>query len=289
MLTVRKAYAEDFEKIYPLLLEINNKRITKAGWQRIFRNHWNAEEDYFGYVLVDQQEILGFMSTIFSKRVIDGQLHNFCNLSTWIVKEEARNKSLLLVSPILQLTNYTFTMFTLAGKLEVIWEKFGFKRLNSSYKLLLPLPSITGSFLAKKGLITFDHRVIERHLTATELAIFHDHARYNCAFSFIRSDNGNCLIILRRIIRKGLPFVYIHYLSNKEVFSRYINVLRLTIMRQLKVLGIAVQERHLANNINIPHTISLSSDQCYNEYYKSDRLAPHQIDDLYSELFLLDV
>jgi acetoacetyl-CoA synthetase len=286
MVTVTKAYAHDFEKIYPLLLELNNPRISKETWQRIFLSHWHSDQDYVGFVLVDQEEILGFMSTIFSKRLIDGQPHNFCNLSSWIVKEQARSKSLLLVAPVLSLKNYTFTMVTLATRLELLWEKFGFKRLNSEYKLLLPLPGISLGF--GQSPITFDSNIIEGQLTSDELTIFRDHGDYNCIFALIKSDGAKCFIVFRRITRKGLPFAYIHYISNPTVFTETINKLRLKIVRKLKVVGIIVQDRYFTQN-NIFGAINLSSNKCYNEFYKSDLLEPRQIDDLYSELVLLDV
>jgi acetoacetyl-CoA synthetase len=286
MVTVRKAYAYDFEKIYPLLLELNNPLITREYWQRIFQTHWHSDQDYIGYVLVEQDEILGFMSTIFSKRFIDGQPYNFCNLSSWIVKEQARSKSLLLLSPILSLQNYTFTMVTLVKKLEVLWEKFGFKRLNSDYKLLLPLPGI--SLGSGQSFITFDPKIIEGQLNSDELTIFRDHTAYNCNFALINANSGKCFMVFRTIKRKGLRFAYIHYVSNPAVFTGTINKFRLKILRNLKVVGLIVQERYLTSN-NIFGAITLSSNKCYNEFYKSALLAPRQIDDLYSELMLLDV
>ena len=49
MATVRKVYKEDFELVYPLFVQLNHSRANQDCWRQIFINHWNAQEDYFGY------------------------------------------------------------------------------------------------------------------------------------------------------------------------------------------------------------------------------------------------
>ena len=36
MVTIKKAEAKDFEKIYPLLTTINNSPLTKEDWKKLF-------------------------------------------------------------------------------------------------------------------------------------------------------------------------------------------------------------------------------------------------------------
>ena len=57
MTIVRKAIAQDFEKIYPLFKSFENARLQKNDWQLLFIDHWKSKEGYFGYVLEDKKRI----------------------------------------------------------------------------------------------------------------------------------------------------------------------------------------------------------------------------------------
>ena len=74
---IKKVYPEDFDLIYPLLLGYNNQRITKEDWRQLFVNHWDNDEQYLGLGLVDQDEYIGFIGLLFSKRIIDDKEYKF--------------------------------------------------------------------------------------------------------------------------------------------------------------------------------------------------------------------
>ncbi|MBI4645685.1 MAG: hypothetical protein HY738_03570 [Bacteroidia bacterium] len=67
MSTVRKAYPGDFEFIVPLLEKFNNPEFTKERWHRLFKKHWESDEEHIGYVMIDNDIPVGFFVTIFNK------------------------------------------------------------------------------------------------------------------------------------------------------------------------------------------------------------------------------
>src|SRR5215468_5831498 len=93
---IREARADDFKRVYPLLLAFKNPHVKEENWRQLFVDHSGLQNDRFGWVLVDGDEVVGFIGTIFSDRTIRGQTVRLCNLSNWIVKQEYRMHSLAL-------------------------------------------------------------------------------------------------------------------------------------------------------------------------------------------------
>ena len=59
MVTVKKATQNDFEKLLPLLFELDSRKQTQDEWQRLFRAHWDDHKNYFGYVMYDGENAVG--------------------------------------------------------------------------------------------------------------------------------------------------------------------------------------------------------------------------------------
>ena len=131
---IKKVYPEDFDLIYPLLLGYNNQRITKEDWRQLFVNHWDNDEQYLGLALVDQDEYIGFIGLLFSKRIIDDKEYKFCNINNWIVKEQYRSQSLLQLLHVLKLKDYTFTNLTPIPEIIPIFKKLGFRETKETSK-----------------------------------------------------------------------------------------------------------------------------------------------------------
>ncbi|MGL6344077.1 MAG: GNAT family N-acetyltransferase, partial [Waterburya sp.] len=98
-----------FPQFYPLLREINPE-LSATEWYSLFTPQWDQPEKFCGYGLFDETEIVGFLGFIFSQRIINGQLENFCNLTSWIVKEPYRGRGISLFLALRKLMkDYTIT------------------------------------------------------------------------------------------------------------------------------------------------------------------------------------
>jgi acetoacetyl-CoA synthetase len=60
-------------------------------------------------VLVDGDDVVGFVSTILSERTIRGETVRLCNTSSWIVKHEYRTHSLALHAKVVADKSVTVT------------------------------------------------------------------------------------------------------------------------------------------------------------------------------------
>lgn len=284
--SVRKAHLDDFEEVYPLLLDFRNPRLTKDDWRQLFINHWESPEDYCGYVLVDRKKIVGFIGTIFSKRHLQGKEYKFCNISSWIVKREHRNKSLYLFFPLLGLSDYTLTSLTVSKNIYNIYAKLNFNEMASSVHLfpLLPVLSLFG--ISNECKVIYDYDIIETYLSPTELVIFEDHKKFKCKSLLLKSNKGNCYLVITKVERIRLPFVYVHFISNLPVYEKFIHKVAFQILWHCKAVGLIVDERLLQGyktcwgaKYKLPHF----------KFYRSSSLMAEDIDNLYSELILLNL
>src|SRR5262245_50374537 len=133
MATVEKATPAMFDDIYPLLLELDKTHSIEK-WRTIFDYQWESGEGYVGYTLVDGRKVVGFNGALFSRRIIGGREVKFCNLTSWIVKEQYRTESLRLVFPILNLKGYTFTNLTMNDRAWDVAKRLGFKNLDANIR-----------------------------------------------------------------------------------------------------------------------------------------------------------
>jgi len=77
MVVVKKATADLFEQIYPLLRSFDKRKVGRDEWRRAFGLRWSSLHDHFGYVLMDGDRVVGFLGALFHEREINGKVYNF--------------------------------------------------------------------------------------------------------------------------------------------------------------------------------------------------------------------
>ena len=280
---VKKAKAENFSDIYSLLLKFDSPNILEDDWRNLFIRRWDNKEDYFGYMLVDNDKVVGFFGLIFCERYINNNKSKFCNLTSWIVEPEYRAHSLSLLKPVLRLEGYTLTNFTAVEQVYKIFKRFGFKELGAKVNIILPLP-LSNSFF-KKCDVLFDRDEIALHLSPGDLKIYNDHFHFKSRYILLISGRGSCFIVVTRVYRKKIPFAYVHYIGNLDLFVGHINKAKFSIIRKLKVAALLVDERLLRKK-KLPFAVNYNMP--LPKLYRSETLSRYDIDSLYSECILMN-
>jgi len=281
---VQKAYAKDFDKVYTSLLAAHDPRIDREDWRQLFIKHWDIPEDYHGYMLVDNEEVVGFLGTIFSTRKIHDREYRFCNLTSWIVKPEHRNKSLFLLFPLLKLAEYTFTNLSAQEHVAAIHRELGFTEIGSRAQILLPLCRFSFPRNNKYRII-FDHNKINNCLKGEEINIFNDHLKFKCSHILLESENDYCYIVTSKLIKKMVPILYIHYIGNLNLFLKLIHKVAFKLLYHFKAVGLLIEDRFV-EGLNLKGAIKYNLPQ--HKLFKSPSLQAKDIDNLYSERILLN-
>jgi hypothetical protein len=174
---VRRAVQSDVFPVFQLIRHSNLNRLPIAARLRgFFPPAWGGQETYYGYILEDEGEIVGFLGTLHTRREIRGKLEDICEIHSWFVKKEYRNQSLNLLMPVLAMKRTrTIINFTPTPKVYDLGKKLGFQDLETKLTLFFPIPMGIRSV----EIVTDPWRVPE-FLHGEDLRIFNDHKDVPC-------------------------------------------------------------------------------------------------------------
>jgi hypothetical protein len=280
--TIEKATSTDFERVYPLLLDFNNPRLSRDNWRQIFNPNWNSPENYCGLLLLDGGRVQGYLGLLFSARMIKGSVEKFCNMTSWIVREDYRSQSLRMLLEILKLSDYTITNFTPSPKVRVILKRLGFMEMDINQRILYPVSGTL--FPGSEYRCIFDLDAISRRLDPIDQTILFDHRGFHCRHVLVTDTNDYCYLVLKNRIYQHLPFAIVHYISNPDFFLKAIDLVRTKICWKLKVAGLIVDQRCVGAQT---FKCSRTYPRRYDFFFKSKSLGQTDIDTLYSEMILL--
>ncbi|AMO54706.1 hypothetical protein GZ77_24115 [Endozoicomonas montiporae] len=271
---VRAATAEDFDAVYPLLQELNSTRFTREIWQRLFTNLWQQDDWCPGYVLDNGEEVVGFLGGLNSTTELNDEVHTVCNLTAWIVKDEYRSNSIMLLMPFLKRKNTSLTSLTSSPEAYKVYKKLGFKDVDSECRIIYPLPSITGKYR-----VISDREKVLQALSQQEEKVFSDHEGLDVKQLVISDRKEHCYLLITRRLGRG----HIHKISNVELFRKAIGAVSRTICKSINVKSLQVDERFLEGQ-----KILLSRKKAFSQPKQvRGLLPPVLVDAAYSELSVL--
>jgi hypothetical protein len=285
MIAVEKIDCTRFDEIKALLSKFPG-RLSDTDWRRIFDYRWQRDETHCGLALMDDGRPVGFLGMIFSQRQIEGRTEKFCNLTAWVVEEAHRSRALTLILPVLRLKDYTVIDLTPSRRVYRMQRRLGFQDLDTHCRILLPFGRKL--FQPRVGAIRIirDPAVIEATLQGEHLRIFRDHRPYRCQHLVAATDTRYCYILYSPLKRKRIPYAHIQYISDPEFFARAYRPIRNAVLRTTRSLFIMIDSRFV-ENMKLP--LSLAMPFRAPKQYRSQRLRPCQIDNLYSEVILLNL
>lgn len=273
---VREAQVEDFERVYPLLRQLNDTRMTRPVWHRLFEPLWRGEGFCPGYVLEDNELIGGFIGTLYSARLIHGREHRLCNLTSWVVLPEYRSQSVMLLLPILRDKAVTLTSLTSSVEAYAVYKKLGFADLDTSARVIYrsPLPGRRGYQIA-----TGEDCLAQ--LGGASLQVGRDHEGLDIIHCLVsRGDDGACYLLLESKRARA----HVHHISDVLWFRRHVSAFRRALLNALGLRTLQVDERFLQQK-----KLFLSRAKVFDQpkQFRSRELGGDDIDALYSELAVL--
>lgn len=284
---VTKVSKQHFDIIFPLLHDFDQSH-SKEQWKNIFEQPFNNGEDNCGYALFDGDKVVGFLGYIYSSKLIENKLTKFCNLTTWIVLEEYRNNSLQLIYPILKMKDYCITNYIPAKNVYEVSKKLGFKDLEVYENILLPiLNPIKCLFNKCTFIIGLDEilKFLQNEGEVYLLNVVNAHKNYNCNFVLIKSKRSFSLILFTKVKRKKITFAQIQYISNKELFFSCLDRFKIILMWRFKIISPIIENRNLIKGNRL---FSIKVKFNNPQVYKGEVIDKSKIDNLYSELILLN-
>src|SRR3974390_227859 len=118
------------------------------GWQGLFNYSWKHPSYPYGYAITQGEEMLAFVGTIFSERVIDGKNRVCCNMNTWYVSQAHRNQMLAIniLRPIIAMKDVLITALSPGDLTVTVLGRLGFKVLDEEQIAIPIAPALLPAF-----------------------------------------------------------------------------------------------------------------------------------------------
>ena len=279
---VRPITEADLPRVAAFLQAHMNARVPAERWVSAFDAPWAGDRPNAGFMLLDDDAVVGAHLAFYSQRTIDGRTERFCDLAAWCVLEEYRFYGLRLLKALLAQDGYHFTDLSPSGNVVSINERLGFRYLDTTTALV---PSLPWSSWPGRATISADPAVIERTLTGRDLQLYRDHAGAQAARHLVLVQGDEwCYVVIRRERWKRLPgFASILHVSNPELFRRLARPFARHLLLRHRVVA-ALSEDRIAGR---PPRLSFRVRPLRQRMFHSPDLEPEHIDYFYSELLCL--
>jgi hypothetical protein len=178
-----------------------NQSVSVEAWRALLTPPWGDRGPDHGYQLRVAGTLVGVYAAVYSERDVDGAVVCVCNLAAFCVRDDYRTHSLRLVRALLKRRDYVFTDFSPSGNVVAMNERLGFRRLDTSTRLVvnLPLPRIRGI------LLTEDPDVIAATLRGKDAIAFRDHRAAAAArHLLVRRGDDYAYLVFRADARKRM-------------------------------------------------------------------------------------
>ncbi len=279
MVTVEPITGADRAAVADFLHRHLNPRVPPAAWQRAMRTSWAPDAGDHGYLLRDGGAVVGAYLAFYSERTIAGRRERFCNLGAWCVLPAYRRHAPRLLRALLSRRDTHFTDLSPSGSVVEINRRLGFRFLDTTTVLVPARPRLA------PGAVTDRPDEVVAALDDRQRRLFRDHADAPAVHHvLLRRGDRTCYVMARRERRRGLPlFASVLHVSDPEVFRRMAGALGGHLLRRHGVAALLVEPR-IAGCRPLG---ALPWPRPRPKMYRSERLTPDQIDDLYSELVCL--
>jgi hypothetical protein len=216
---------------------------------------------------------------------IDGRTERFCNVTSWVTRETHRGQGALLVLQLQRLHGYTITNLTSTQNASRVFTRLGFQTLDDAWTVLPPSPLLAFAALRTKCRLLFNPEEMRPLLGDDEARILEDHLPY-ARHMLVATPEGMCYVVYTIRPRWKMRSARIHYLSDKTIFERCWPRIHLNLLGRHGTVFAEAASRILSG---IRIAGSVRKQMRAPPLFRSNRLSPQQVNDLYTEIVLLGV
>ena len=284
---VRLALEHDIDPICTLLHEKMNSRIPVSRWRKLMTYQWLADKPDFGRVVESNGRILGFCGMVYADRMIGDNERSLrheriVSMSSWYLDKSLRGQGLgrdMLLSAI-EDRSLTYATLTNSRKPLGIVEALGFRILEDKRyewrKTGVADPAVV---------VHSDLKALRTSLTPHQRQILDDMAGLPLAPMLLEHADRQALLFFS-IKTKGenVTWFDLMYASDPELFVGCARALANLLLPDTPAV-LAADGRFVKN----PPVGIVAKPLPVGRYFISESVEPYELDNLYSELQLLDL
>ncbi len=217
MITLREIFDEDLEDVYYFLSENFNPELELDVWSLAFNRSWMPEKPNNGFMLLENNNIVGVLCALYSQRQTQEGIRNVCNTSTWFVLDAYRFHSLKLMTAILSQKGFFFTSLSASQNVYELHLQLKFRSHVTTLVAIPHLPKL--NYFSRKLEILADPESISRYLDSHINQISIDHMDLATVQQVVfRTSDETLLVIYDIRTVRGVRATNIFYLSNPDMF-----------------------------------------------------------------------
>jgi len=218
--TLREIFDDDLQDVYYFLSSNYDPELKWDIWRSAFCRSWMPEKPNNGFMLVENQTIVGVLCALYSQQQTKKGIRNVCHNSTWFVLDTYRSHSLKLMVALLGQKGFFFTAMSVNQELYEIHRRFKFQSKVTNLIAIPNLPKL--NYFSKRLEILVDPESISRSLDSHIKQISIDHTDIPTVQQIVfRTSNDTLLVIFDIRNVRGVPATNIFYLSNRDMFSQH--------------------------------------------------------------------
>ncbi len=282
--TVHPIADEDLTDVCQFLHDQLDASRPVEAWEKAFQNSWMPAKPNHGFLLRDQDKVVGVIGAIYSEQRIRGQVEQFCNITSWCVLDAYRLQSMQLAITLTSQEGYHYTDLSPTEVVAGVLRFLKFKPLDANPTLMANLP---WPGLGRDGSrVIVDPEELERELPPEAARIYQDHRDYPGLYHLAVGRAGQfCYLIYKRRTIRGLPCAMIIGLTDAALFLRYRWMLGHHFLMKLRMPITGIETRLLPAK----PPISLQRHGYRSKMYRSETLDASDITSFYSEAIALDL
>jgi GNAT superfamily N-acetyltransferase len=278
---IRPASGDDIEQVVGLLASKMGAKISPDRWRRLFDYPWRPSDADFGRVAVDGDRIVGFVGMVYADRPISGRPERIVNICAWYLDKEHRGLGIgaELMRRATDDATATYTILTSSSKTLHILPSIGYRVLDDQRRVWRRRRSGASAAVTIEG-------DPAPHLRDSERRLLADHAGLPVTSVLVRASGGRFLAVMSPKVKAGgLRYWDLLHVSDVELFAATAQDVADALIGPDENAVLAADLRFIAANGPGGEYERFAVPR----FFKSSRLGREHIDNLYSEVQLLDL
>lgn len=260
-----------------------NPAISQQIWISGFQHNWLPDPPNHGFKLLADGKLVGALGAIYSRQEIDGTATDFCNLTSLVVEDAYRARSMDLLSACLSQKQFRFTNFTPTPSVAKMLRLFRFRELPSGERLVIHAP-LPASAMGLK--ITDRPEALARLLNEDARKLWRDHQNLPWLRSFAVGQGSDwCVVFWRPSKLKGLASARIFGFSDPALFVQWHRAIGGHLLLRYGAIGMRIEEYLMPEGSDIGFHRPVTMPRLY----RGPQIAHEHVRFLYSELVALPI
>jgi len=279
---IRPAGAGDVDAVCALLHEKMNAKIAVERWRRLMTYEWLADKPDLGRVVEAGGRILGYVGMVYADRDVGGRSERTVNICAWYLDKSLRGEGLgtRMMADATADPAMSYDIMTSSKNTLGILDAVGYRALDDHRYVWRKAAK------AAAGLsILDDPAAIRAQVGPGKARLLDDMTGLPASPLLIEAAGAQALLFFS-IKRKGADVIWFDLLhtSDRALFAAHAQAVADAILPDGPAV-LAADCRFVEGSATGAERQGLPVPR----FYKTERLAPHEIDHLYTELQLLDL